>query len=71
MVTIATHCQCIIIYPKHSLDNSIVSPTQPRFLVILNPFSGTKKSVEKYRKYVEPMFEMAGITVVREIITGI
>lgn len=50
-------------------DNSIASPTQPRFLVILNPFSGTKKSVEKYRKYVEPMFEMAGITVVKEIIT--
>ena len=46
-------------------------PTQPRFLVILNPFSGTKKSVEKYRTYVEPMFEMAGVTVVKEIITGI
>ncbi len=43
---------------------------QPRFLVVINPYSGSKQSVKQYKQNVQPFFEIAGVTVVEELITG-
>lgn len=42
----------------------------PRLLVVINPFSGSKKGVKEYQQTVQPMFELAGITVEELLITG-
>ena len=46
-------------------------PVQPCFLVVINPSSGRKQGVNKYRQDVQPFFEIAGVTVVEELVTGL
>ena len=52
----------------HSDDESELSPKS--ILLIINPFSGTGKGVELYHKEVQPIFEAAGITIIKEVISG-
>lgn len=49
-------------------DESELSPKS--ILLIINPFSGTRKGVELYHKEVQPIFEAAGINIVKEFISG-
>lgn len=44
---------------------------QAQFLVVINPFSGRKQGLKRYRQNVQPLFDIAGITVVEELITGL
>ncbi len=48
----------------------VQDPIQLRFLVVINPFSGRKQGLKQYRQNVEPFFEIAGVTVVEELVTG-
>lgn len=41
-----------------------------RLLVFINPFSGKQKSQQLYQKVAFPIFEVAGATIVQEIMTG-
>jgi hypothetical protein len=43
---------------------------QHRFLVIINPFAGSKQSLRLYRTIALPIFELSGATIVQELLTG-
>ena len=56
---------------KWSLLSLSVNNLEPlRLLVIINPFSGKKKSEKLYQTIARPMFEVAGAVIVQELITG-
>eukprot|EP01083_Nonionella_stella_P283430 964753_1 len=46
---------------KHMPLHYTKSPSERHFLVILNPFSGTKRAERIFKKIVEPIFSLSGI----------